>query len=287
LKQLGSRSSIRGEYIMTAITPEMEALKARLKATWMSGDYGHFARYLEPGALEFFTRLGVAPGTRMLDVACGAGQIAVPAARAGVRVTGVDIASNLIEQAQTRANAEGLEARFDEGDAEMLPYPDASFDLVVSLIGAMFAPRPELVAAELLRVCRPGGRIVMANWTPAGHVGQMFKIIGKHVPPPALMEPPVKWGDAATVRDRLAAGTANVNCTKRMYPMRYPFPPAEVVEFFFAYYGPTLRALAALDATGQTALRQDLVQLWTSNNQADDGSTHVDAEYLEVVAIRS
>jgi 2-polyprenyl-3-methyl-5-hydroxy-6-metoxy-1,4-benzoquinol methylase len=287
LKQLNSRSSIRGEDIMTELTAEMEALKARLKATWMSGDYGHFAKYLEPGALEFFTRLGVAPGTRMLDVACGAGQIAIPAARAGVRVTGVDIASNLIEQAKARAKAEGLEARFDEGDAEMLPYPDASFDLVVSLIGAMFAPRPERVAAELLRVCRPGGRIVMANWTPSGHVGQMFKIIGKHVPPPTLMAPPPKWGDEGTVRERLGEGTASLNCTKRMYPMRYPFPPAEVVEFFFTYYGPTLRALAALDAAGQTALRQDLEQLWTSNNRAQDGATHVDAEYLEVVAIRS
>lgn len=269
------------------MTAEMEALKARLKATWMSGDYGHFAKYLEPGALEFLTRLAVAPGTRMLDVACGAGQIAIPAARAGVRVTGVDIASNLIEQAQARAKAEGVEAQFDEGDAEMLPYQDAAFDLVVSLIGAMFAPRPERVAAELLRVCRPGGRIVMVNWTPEGHVGQMFKIIGKHVPPPPLMVSPVKWGDEATVRERLREGTASVNTTKRMYPVRYPFPPAEVVEFFRVYYGPTNRAFAALDAAGQSALRQDLEQLWTGNSHARDGSTHVDAEYLEVVAIRS
>ncbi|MDB5771863.1 MAG: methylase involved in ubiquinone/menaquinone biosynthesis [Burkholderia sp.] len=272
---------------MTAITPEMEVLKARLKATWMSGDYGHFAKYLEPGAMDFYTRLGVTPGTRMLDVACGAGQIAIPAARAGVRVTGVDIASNLIEQAKSRAKAEGVEARFDEGDAEMLPYPDASFDLVVSLIGAMFAPRPELVAAELVRVCRPGGRIVMANWTRDGHVGQMFKIISTHVSPPALMAPPMKWGDEATVRERLHAGTASITCTKCMYPMRYPFPPADVVEFFFNYYGPTLRALGTLDERGQNALRHDLVQLWTSNNDADDGTTDVQSEYLEVAAIRS
>jgi SAM-dependent methyltransferase len=272
---------------MTEMTAEMEALKARLKATWMSGDYGHFAKYLEPGALEFFERLGVAPGTTMLDVACGAGQIAIPAARAGVRVTGVDIASNLIAQARERAKAEGVEARFDEGDAEMLSYPDGSFDLVVSLIGAMFAPRPERVAAELLRVCRSGGRVAMANWTPEGHVGQMFKIIGQYVPPPALMASPMKWGDTATVRDRLRDGTSSITCTKRMYPMQYPFPPAEVVNFFITYYGPTVRALAALDAAGQTALRQDLEQLWTRNNLARDGSTHVDAEYLEVVAISS
>lgn len=272
---------------MTTMPPEMEALKARLKATWMAGDYGHFARYLEPGALEFLARLAVKPGTQMLDVACGAGQIAIPAARAGVRVTGIDIASNLIEQARARATAEGLDVRFDEGDAEMLPLEDAAFDLVVSLIGAMFAPRPERVAAELVRVCRPGGRIVMANWTPEGHVGQMFKIIGKHAPPPPLMPSPMKWGDEATVRERLADGIANLETTKRLYPMIYPFPPAEVVELFLVYYGPTNRAFGGLDTAGQGALRNDLEQLWADNNRATDGSTHVEAEYLEVVAIRN
>ncbi len=127
----------------------------------------------------------------------------------------------------------------------------------------------------------------MANWTPDGHIGKMFKIIGKHVPPPPLMESPIKWGDEATVRDRLRAGTTSLNTTKRMYPIRYPFPPAGVVDFFCTYYGPTNRAIAALDATGQTALRQDLERLWAGNNQASDGSTYVEAEYLEVVAIRS
>lgn len=268
------------------MTAEMEALKTRLKATWMSGDYGHFARYLEPGALEFLERLNIAPGTRMLDVGCGAGQIAIPAARAGARVAGIDIAANSIEQARARARAEGVEVQFDEGDAEMLPYDDASFDLVVSLIGAMFAPRPECVAAELVRVCRPGGRIAMANWTPEGHVGQMFKVIGKHVPPPPLMASPVKWGDEATVRDRLHEGTTGVTTTKRMYPMRYPFPPGEVVDFFCTYYGPTVRAMAALDADGRAALHRDLEQLWAGNNQATDGTTHVEAEYLEVLATR-
>ncbi|WP_019140207.1 class I SAM-dependent methyltransferase [Noviherbaspirillum massiliense] len=272
----------------TEMTPDMKALKDRLKATWMSGDYAHFSQYLEPGALEFLQRLAVEPGTRMLDIGCGAGQIAIPAARAGVQVTGIDIAANLIERARERARAEGVRAQFDEGDAEMLPYQDDSFDLVVSLIGAMFAPRPEEVAAEMVRVCRPGGRIAMANWTPEGHVGQMFKIVGKHVPPPPLMASPVKWGDEATVRERLREGTASITTEKRMYPMRYPFPPAEVADFFFQYYGPTLRALSALDPAGQAALRDDLVQLWTRNNRARDGATtEVDAEYLEVVAIRA
>jgi 2-polyprenyl-3-methyl-5-hydroxy-6-metoxy-1,4-benzoquinol methylase len=272
---------------MTSATPEMEALKARLKATWMAGDYGHFATYLEPGALEFLTRLAAKPGTRMLDVGCGAGQIAIPAARAGVRVTGVDIASNLIEQARARAKAEGLDARFDEGDAEKLPYEDGAFDLVVSLIGAMFAPRPEMVAAELVRVCRPGGRIVMANWTPEGHVGQMFKIVARYAPPPPLMPSPVKWGDEATARERLQRGATDVTTTKRLYPMRYPFPPAEVVKLFRDYFGPTNRAFAKLDAAGQQALSRDLEELWSRNNQSRDGGTSVDAEYLEVAAIRS
>ncbi|MGV3742594.1 MAG: class I SAM-dependent methyltransferase, partial [Burkholderiaceae bacterium] len=204
-----------------------------------------------------------------------------------VQVTGVDIAENLIDQARARARQEGVQAQFDEGDAEMLPYEDASFDLVVSLIGAMFAPRPEFVAAELIRVCRPGGRIVMANWTPEGHVGQMFKIIGKYVPPSPLMAPPMKWGDEATVRERFKNGISSVQCSKWMYPMRYPFSPAEVVDFFFSYYGPTNRAMATLDEDRQAALHDELTALWSKNNQVTDGTTSVDAEYLEVQAIRS
>ena len=269
------------------MSAEMQALKQRLKATWMAGDYSHFAKFLEPGALDFLARLDLKPGVRMLDVACGAGQIVIPAARAGIDATGVDIATNLIARARERAIEEGLAARFDEGDAEGLPYEAASFDVVTSLFGAMFAPRPEYVAAELLRVCRPSGRIVMGNWTPQGHIGQMFKIIGKHVPPSPLMASPPAWGDEATARDRLHAGAARISATKRLYPMRYPFAPADVVEFFITYYGPTNRAHAALDAAGQAALRADLEQLWAGNNRATDGSTHVESEFLEIEVVRS
>jgi SAM-dependent methyltransferase len=273
--------------VMTVeMTPEMEALKTRLKATWMSGDYGHFATYLEPGALEFLSRIPIEPGARILDVACGAGQTAIPMSRAGAKVTGVDIATNLIEQARARAQAENLDARFDEGDAELLPYEDGSFDIVISLIGAMFAPRPELVAAELKRVCRPGGKIIMGNWTPTGFVGQMFKIHGKHVPPPAVMAPPVKWGDEEIVRERFEDGIAHLKLSRRLYPFRYPFPPPEVVEFFRTYYGPSYKAFAALDAEKQSALRGDLDQLWTEHNTATNGTTFIESEYLEVVAIR-
>jgi len=265
----------------------MEALKARLKAMWMAGDYGHFAHYLEPGAMAFFPSLQIAPGERVLDVACGAGQLTLPAARVGATVTGVDIATNLIEQARSRAKAEGLEIRFEEGDAEDLPHDDATFDVVYSLIGAMFAPRPEQVATEFARVCRPGRRIVMGNWTPGGFVGQMFKTHGKHVPPPAGMPSPVLWGDEATVRDRLDEGIADLRLTRKIYPMKYPFPPAEVVEFFRTCYGPSNRAFAALDPDKQAALRSDLEQLWSAHNQASDGGTEIESEYLEVAAIRT
>ena len=273
--------------VMTAeIIPEMQALKARLKATWMSGDYGHFATYLEAGALEFLSRIPIEPGLRVLDVACGAGQTAIPMSRAGAKVTGVDIATNLIEQARARARAENLDTRFEEGDAEMLPYEDGSFDLVISLIGVMFAPRPDLVAAELKRVCRPGGKIIMGNWTPTGFVGQMFKIHGRYVPPPAIMAPPVKWGDEETVRERLSDGTSHLKLNRRLYPLRYPFPPTEVVEFFRSYYGPSHKAFAALDAEKQSALRRELEQLWSEHNTATDGTTFIESEYLEVAAIR-
>jgi SAM-dependent methyltransferase len=272
---------------MSATNPEMDSLKTRLRAMWMSGDFGQVAKSIETGAEEFIARLQLQPGVRLLDVACGSGNLAIPAARAGAIVTGVDIAPNLLEQARARAEAEGLTIQFDEGDAEALSYADASFDEVVSMYGVMFAPRPELVAVELVRVCRPGGRIAMANWTPGGFIGQMFKIGGKHVPPPPNMPPPVKWGDEEAVRERLGDHVSDLQMTRRMCPFNYPFPPAEVVEFFRLYYGPTQRAFDALNADGQVALRSDLEQHWAEHNQAaDDNTTHVEGEYLEVVATR-
>jgi ubiquinone/menaquinone biosynthesis C-methylase UbiE len=271
----------------STMTPEMATLKARLRSTWMAGDYIHFATYLEPGALDYLARLQVEPDTRMLDVGCGAGQISIPAARAGAHVTGIDIASNLIVKAQSRARAEALDAWFEEGDAEMLPYEDGEFDLVVSLIGAMFAPTPSKVVAELIRVCRSGGRIAMANWTPEGHVGQMFRIIGKHIPASPLMVSPMKWGDSTIVRERFGYGVSGLRLTKHLYPMVYPFPPEDVVEFYRLFYGPVNKAFASLDSAGQAALRSDLEELWRRNNSERDGSTHIEAEYLDVVAIRA
>ncbi|HMM76352.1 MAG TPA: class I SAM-dependent methyltransferase [Gammaproteobacteria bacterium] len=271
---------------MTSI-PDIEALKTRLKSMWMAGDYGHFAQYLEPGALRFMDSLGIRSGDRVLDVACGAGQLTLPIARLGAQVVGVDIASNLVEQARKRAQAAGLEADFEEGDAEALRFDDASFDVVFSLIGAMFAPRPERVAAEMMRVCRRTGRLAMGNWTPAGFIGQMFKITASHVAPPVGMPSPVLWGDEDSVRQRFGDGVRDLSMTRRMYSIRYPFAPPAVVEFFRSYYGPTNRAFGALDEAGQAALRGDLEALWQQHNAATDGSTAIEAEYLEILATRT
>ena len=269
-------------------TVDMDALKSRLKATWMAGDFGLIAKSYEPGAAEFVSRLGLGSGTRVLDVACGTGNLAIPAARTGATVRGVDIATNLLEQGRARAASEGLRVTFEEGDAEQLPYGDAAFDTVISMFGVMFAPRPELVSAELLRVTRPAGTIALANWTPTGFIGQMFRIIAGHVPPPAGIPSPIKWGDEPTVQERLGAGTSAIRCTPRVMAFNFPFDGAELVEFWRLYYGPTNRAFQALDAAPdkQTSLRRALETLWSENNQATGGATYVESEYLEVIATR-
>ena len=271
----------------TEMTTEMEALKSRLRATWIAGDFGVIAKSIETGAEEFVDRLDLKPGMRVLDVACGTGNLAIPAAHAGADVTGIDIAPNLIEQAQARAADGRLEIRFDVGDAEALPYDDASFDVVMTMFGAMFAPRPDVTAAELKRVCSPGGLIAMANWTPEAFTGQMFKTNAKHVPPPPGMPSPILWGTEAAVRERLADGISDLQMTRRKINFTYPFGPAEVVEHFRLYFGPTQKAFESLDHDGQDALRKDLEELWTEFNHANDGTTQVESEYLEVRAVRA
>jgi ubiquinone/menaquinone biosynthesis C-methylase UbiE len=171
----------------------METLKGKLKTTWEAGDFSEIAKHIETVAEQFVERLEIKPGMKVLDVACGSGNLAVNAAKKGADVTGVDIADNLVESAKQRAEAMGLEIKFEQGDAEAMPYPNNTFDVVMTMFGAMFAPRPEVAASELVRVCKPGGIIAMANWTPDGHAGQMFKLSGKYIPPPNL-PPPVLWG---------------------------------------------------------------------------------------------
>ena len=270
----------------SGVSTDLDALKTRLRATWIAGDFHQIATSYADGAQEFVAGLDLRPGMSVLDVACGTGNLALPAARLGATVTGVDIAPNLVEQARENAKREGLNVQFDEGDVENMSYADASFDAVVTMFGAMFAPRPDVTAAEMTRVVRPGGFIAMANWTPTGFIGQMFKIVAKHVPPPAGMPSPLFWGDEGTVRERLRDGIASVEAKPQSVVFRFPFEPAEVVEHFRVYYGPTNKAFGALDEAGQAALRQDLEEHWTKHNRATDGSTEVESEYLKVFAVR-
>jgi ubiquinone/menaquinone biosynthesis C-methylase UbiE len=266
---------------------EVQTIKARQKLMWESGDFGEVAKTIMPCAEEFMARLPLRPGMNVLDVACGSGNLAIVAARRGCTVSGVDIAANLIAQARDRAAAEQLDITFTEGDAEALAFAGESFDAVVTMFGAMFAPRPDVVACELYHVTMPGGFVAMANWTPQGFIGEMFEVFKAHLPPP----PPgiastMLWGDEATVRRRLSQ-FAEVHLTRRHAVMRYPFPPAETVDFFRRYYGPTGKAFDALRPERQAALYHDLVALQTAHNVASaPGTTEVHAEYLEVVARR-
>jgi SAM-dependent methyltransferase len=262
-------------------------LKDKLRAMWMAGDFGRIALFGVKEAERFVGRLNVAPGSRVLDVACGTGNLAIPAARLGATVTGVDIAPNLVEQARQRAAQEGLTATFDEGDAEALPYADASFDIVMTMYGAMFAPRPDVTAAETARVCRPGGTIAMANWTPSGFVGKMFALTAKHAPPPPGMPPPIEWGIDAIVRQRLGPFSTRIETVARPVDFDYAFPPREVVQYFREYFGPMKTAFARLDADAQDAFAADLEALWSEHNRGEAGHTLVTAEYLEVIAIRA
>ena len=257
----------------------------RVRATWVSGDFGRIAKGYERGAAEFIARLGFTSQDRVLDVACGTGNLAIPAARTGASVVGIDIASNLISQAKARAASEGISIEFRVGNAERLPYADATFDSVVTMFGAMFAARPDRAAAELLRVTRPGGRIAMANWTPTGFVGQMLKATVKYAPSPAGVPSPLLWGTDEAVNDRLGGGLASLVLTRRLITFEYPFGPEDTLNLFRLWYGPTLRAFASLDESGRKRLNEDLVQLWSEHNLATDGTTRVHSEYLEVIGV--
>lgn len=263
--------------------PATDPLVARNRAVWTAGDFERIAAGYRPGAEAFVARLGLRQGETILDVACGTGNLTIPAARQGAQVIGVDIAPNLLETGRRRAANEGLEIQFDEGNAEALPYADAAFDGVISMFGAMFAPRPERVASELLRVARHTGRIAMANWTPGSFVGAMLRAHTALVPPPAGVPSTLLWGDDAMVRERLA-GARSVSLTRRTIALEYPMPPKGVVQLFRDYYGPTVRTFEALDAAGQARLFGDLLALWSDHNLAGDGTTRVESEYLEVVA---
>ncbi|MGH9949085.1 MAG: class I SAM-dependent methyltransferase [Pyrinomonadaceae bacterium] len=269
----------------SAVSPEMETLKSKLKTTWSAGDFAEIAKHIGKTAEEFVERLNIQPGMKVLDVACGSGNLAVPAAKRGADVSGIDIADNLIEAAKHRADAEGVTINFEQGDAEVMSYDDNSFDIVMSMFGAMFTPRPDVMASELVRVCKPGGMIAMANWTPTGFTGQMFKVSGKYVPPPN-MPAPVLWGVPENVVERFGDRVENLTMTPRLADMVFEYPPADVVEHFRTYFGPTIMAFKLIAPENHEAFRSDLEAVWTEHNTATNGTTHTKSEYLEVIATK-
>jgi ubiquinone/menaquinone biosynthesis C-methylase UbiE len=265
-----------------AAVPDINALKTRMKAVWMSCDFGEIARYTTTEAEGFVDRLHLQPGMRLLDVACGTGNVSLPAVRAGATVTGVDIATNLLAAAKARAEADGVSVQFDEGDVEDLPYRDAEFDAVVSMFGAMFAPRPRQAAAEMARVCRPGGLIALANWTPEGFVGKTVHVTSHFAPPPPGLASPVLWGDEQVARERFGDRAGSFAASRRELLFDYPFGPADSVQFHRNYLGPIAAAFARLDADGQQRLAEAMTQLYSDHNEGDDNHTIIRGEYLEI-----
>ncbi len=261
-----------------------DPLTARARSVWTAGDFLPIAKSFAPGAAEFIAGLVLRPGESVLDVACGTGNLAIPAAQSGARVTGIDIAPNLIAQARLAARAAGENIDFEVGDAEMLPYPDGRFDTTVTMFGAMFAYRPERAASELVRVTRPGGRVAMANWTPEGFVGRMLRLHSAVVPPPAGLPSPLEWGIEDVVARRFGNRVSSVVWARRTLALRFPFPPAAVTELFATSYGPTVTTLRAADPDGSSRLREQLTRLFLQHNLARDGTTVIAGEYLDVQA---
>jgi ubiquinone/menaquinone biosynthesis C-methylase UbiE len=266
--------------------PDLGAIKGRQQKAWSSGDYGKVGVTLVIMAENLCEAADLHSGSQVLDVATGNGNAALAAARRFCDVTGIDYVRMLLEEGRERAEAEGLLVDFQEGDAENLSFDDASFDVVLSTLGAMFAPDQARVASEMLRVCRPGGKICLTNWTPDGFIGHFFRTIGKHVPPPPLPNSPFRWGTEEGIRELLGDGMAELKSERRSFAFRYR-SAQHFVEYFKGYYGPSLKAFEALDTGGQEALERDIIELIGRFNVADDGTAVVPSEYLEVVALRS
>ena len=268
-----------------ATAPDLAAIKLRQQATWASGDYHMIGTQILIVSELLIEALDLRSTERVLDVATGSGNAALAAARRGCPVVGLDYVPALLERARRRAEAEGLEAEFVEGDAEALPFDDGSFDVVSSVFGAMFAPNQEQTANELARVCRPGGRIGIVTHTPEGFIGQLFKTNAKHVPPPPGLLSPIQWGIEERLRELFGDSIADVRVEKRHYVFRYRSPEAWL-EYWRRYYGPTMKSFEAVGETGREALEADLLDLIARFNRADDGTMVVPSEYLEAVIVR-
>ena len=266
-------------------TPDLAAVKAKQQRTWSSGDYAIVGATLQIISEELCEAADLHPGQRVLDVATGNGGTAIAAARRFCDVTGIDYVPELLTRARERAVAEGFAITFTEGDAEDLPYEDATFDAVTSTLGVMFTADQPKGAAELLRVCRPGGVIALANWAPDGFVGRLFQTVGTHRPPPAGVASPALWGTEAHLRQLFGAGITALTTERRHYVFRYRSVD-HFLDVFRTYYGPVLTAFEALDDTGREALAADLRQLLTEMNTATDHLS-VPAAYLQVVATRA
>jgi ubiquinone/menaquinone biosynthesis C-methylase UbiE len=280
----------RGEHVptvtatATTAVPDLAAIKQRQRATWASGDYHMIGTQILVVSELLIEALDVRSTERLLDVATGAGNAAMAAARRGCQVVGVDYVPALLERARRRTAAEGLAIDYRDGDAEALPFADGSFDVTSSVFGTMFAPDQERTAAELVRVTRPGGRIGLASWTPDGFIGQLFKTNGRHVPPPAGLRSPVQWGTEARLRELFGDALADLRTTSREYVFRAASPEA-YVDDWRRFYGPTMKAFEAVGPDGEAALRADLLELIASANRATDGTMVVPSEYLEAVIV--
>lgn len=267
--------------------PDLAAVKRRQRATWSSGDFAAIAALIVPSAENLCDAADLRAGSRVLDVATGSGNAAVAAARLGCDVTGVDYVPSLLERGRERAAAERLAVRFVEGDAEALPFADGAFDAVLSIYGVMFAPDQPRAAAEIARVCRPGGRIALASWTPEGFLGAMFRTIAAHVPPPPGVASPMLWGTGSRLQEMFGDRVGWLSHTRRTFTFRFTSPEA-FVAYFAAHYGPTVTAFESLDEDGRARLADDLADLirrW--DRLGEPGAIAVPGEYLESVGIRS